>query len=211
MCAIVHANRTASRTQVIIGKASGIFLFAHSSSHLFSFAQLFTLRINCCWMQTKESITSSARVDACKHFAEQLLVVLLLLLLILFLLLLKRQRQQHQITLYLGAINPSVFHLSIRILRQFRLPSRFYMMCACPHSFITLHSNLVHEEKQQIKWKEKWGRKKGQRIEWNCVKSDKSIKDQAQHTTTNKSFRSNWFGLDVRLVCRWVYDAMELP
>lgn len=35
-------------------------------------------------MQTKESITSSARVDACKHFAEQLLVVLLLLLLILF-------------------------------------------------------------------------------------------------------------------------------
>lgn len=59
MCAIVHANRTASRTQVIIGKAFGIFHFAHSPSHLFSFAQLFTLRINWCWMQTKESITFS--------------------------------------------------------------------------------------------------------------------------------------------------------
>lgn len=102
-------------------------------------------------------------------------------------------------------------HTYIR--RQFRLASTFCMMRACPFFIDAAQSwhihTLMHHTKPS-KHKTKKRISPGWKVHFlYYIHSMYMI----EYTTTNKSFRSirsNWFGLDVRLVCRAQYIHVDL-
>lgn len=118
--------------------------------------------------------------------------------------------QKHKITLHTRAINPSVFHPFVHTHPSAVSSTKQILYDVCvPSVFITVQPKLVHQQQRKknlpnkIEWKKK--DETNETNEWkgknkHTVKHKRSSTKylgciQHQYTTTNKSFRSNWFGL----------------